>query len=61
MGLREDKPAELVVREDTTRAAASGSRRRRRAGELRDTEAATLMIVSKSHELGDSRWSTVAS
>jgi len=47
-GLREDKPAELVVREDTTGAAAAARAAAEGPAELRDTEAATLTIVSKS-------------
>jgi bifunctional non-homologous end joining protein LigD len=47
-GLREDKPAELVVREDTIGAAASARAAAEGPAELRDTEAATLTIVSKS-------------
>ena len=46
-GLREDKPAELVVREDTTGAAASARAAAEGPAELRDAEAETLTIVSK--------------
>ncbi len=47
-GLREDKPPELVVREDTTGAAASARAAAEGPAELRDSEATTLTIVSKS-------------
>ncbi len=47
-GLREDKPAELVVREDTTNAAAAARAAAEGPSELRDAEAATLTIIAKS-------------
>jgi bifunctional non-homologous end joining protein LigD len=47
-GLREDKPAELVVREDTSGAAASARAAAEEPAELRDAEATTLTIVSKN-------------
>ena len=43
-GLREDKPAELVVREDTS---ARRRRSREAPAELRDSEAGTLAIVER--------------
>ena len=49
-GLREDKPPQLVVREDTTNAAAAARAAAEAPAELRDTEATTLTIVAKGRD-----------